>query len=41
MQTLLLADEHAVIRKGIIASIRNDNTAFKILEAYDCNSLKH
>lgn len=40
MQTLLLADEHAVIRKGIIASIRNDNTAFKILEASDCSSLK-
>lgn len=40
MQTLLLADGYAVIRRGLIASIRDDNTAFEILEASDANSMK-
>jgi DNA-binding NarL/FixJ family response regulator len=32
-QTLLLTDDHVIVRKGIIASLQNDNTRFKILEA--------
>src|SRR5260221_11412312 len=35
MNTLLVADEHAVVRRGIIASIKNGNTGLKIVEASD------
>ncbi len=39
-QTLLLTDDHVIVRKGIIASIQNGNTSFKILEACDFCSMK-
>lgn len=39
-RSVLLTDDHAVVRKGIMACIQNDNTAFKMYEASDFASMK-
>jgi two-component system, NarL family, invasion response regulator UvrY len=39
-QNLLITDDHVVVRKGIIASIQNGNTTFRVLEANSFISTK-
>ena len=39
-QSLLITDDHVIVRKGVIASIQNGNSAFRVLEASSFISTK-